>query len=102
MRAIHSHCVHKQSSINVSVGIQSNTTCYSFSNGVYYTSSDMFRPYHNDHFQGSILGSVENPIVIRNLRDLVSCAKLANLAHDTRSPILCITIVFTTLPSIEA
>jgi hypothetical protein len=65
------------SSINVSVGIQSNTTCYSFSGGVYYTLSDMFRPYHNDHLQGSTLGGVVNTIVIRNTRDIVSCAKLS-------------------------
>jgi hypothetical protein len=64
-------------SINVSVGIQSNTTCYSFSSGVYYTSSDMFRPYHNAHLQASILGGVVNTTEIRNIRDLVSCAKLS-------------------------
>jgi hypothetical protein len=50
---------------NVSVGIQSNTTCYSFSNGVYYTLSDMFRPYYNGHLHASILGGVVNTIVIR-------------------------------------
>jgi hypothetical protein len=59
------------------VGIQSNTTCYSSSNGVYYTSSDMFRLYHNGHLQASILGGVVNTTVIRNIRDLVSRAKLA-------------------------
>jgi hypothetical protein len=58
-----------------------NTTCYSFSSGVYYTSSDMFRPYHNGHLQASILGGVVNTIVIRNIRDLVSCAKLAVYYH---------------------
>jgi hypothetical protein len=42
-------------SINVYVGIQSNTTCYSFSNGVYYTLSDMFRPFYNGHLQASML-----------------------------------------------
>ena len=43
-------------------GIQSNTTCYSFSNGVYYTLSDMFRPIYNGHLQVSILGGVVNTI----------------------------------------
>jgi hypothetical protein len=74
-----------QSSINVSVGIQSNTTCHSFSNGVSYTLGDMFRPYHNGHLQAYILGGVVNTIVIW---------------HDTRSRILRITVVFTTPPSI--
>jgi hypothetical protein len=37
----------------------------------------MFRPYHNGHLQASVLGGVVNTIVIRNIRDLVSCAKLA-------------------------
>jgi hypothetical protein len=49
IRAIHSRCVHKQSNINVSLGIQSNTTCYSFCSGVYYTSSDMFPHRHARH-----------------------------------------------------
>jgi hypothetical protein len=69
------------SSTNVSVGIQSNTTCYSSSSGVYYTSSDVFRPYHNGHLQASILGGVVNTIVIYNIRDLVSCATLAVYYH---------------------
>jgi hypothetical protein len=81
IRAIHSRCVHKQSSLNVCVSIQSNTTCYSFSNGVYYISSDMFRPYHNGHLQASMLGGVVNTIVIRNILGLVSCAQLAVYYH---------------------
>jgi hypothetical protein len=52
--------------------IQSNTTCYSFSKGVYYTLSDMFRPYYNGHLQASILGGAVNTIIIRTIRDLVS------------------------------
>jgi hypothetical protein len=77
--------------------------------------------YHNGHLQASILGGVVNTNVIRNMRDLVLCAKLAayyhilvggvvvniyiytaSLAHDMRSHILRITVVFTTPPSIEA
>jgi hypothetical protein len=54
-------------SINVSVGIQSNTTCYSFSSGVYYTLCDMFRPYYNGHLQAYILGGAVNTIVIHNI-----------------------------------
>jgi hypothetical protein len=46
------------SSIHVYVGIESNTTCYSFSSGVYYILSDMFRPFYNGHLQASILGGV--------------------------------------------
>jgi hypothetical protein len=69
--------------INVSVGIQSNTTCYSFSNGVYYTLGDMFRPYYNGHLQASILGGVVNTIVIRNIRDLISRAKSTVYYHDS-------------------
>jgi hypothetical protein len=68
-------------SINVSVGIQSSTTCYSFSNGVYYSLSDMFRPLYTGHLQVSILGGVVNTTVIRNIRNLVSCAKLAVHYH---------------------
>jgi hypothetical protein len=49
-------------SIIVHVGIQSNTTCYSFSNGVYYILSDMFRPNYNGHLQASVLGGVVNTI----------------------------------------
>jgi hypothetical protein len=60
---------YRVTSINVSVGIQSNTTCYSFSNGVYYTLSDMFRPFYNGHLQASILGGAVNTIVIRNIRE---------------------------------
>jgi hypothetical protein len=41
----------------------------------------MFRPYHNGHLQASILGGVVNTIVIRNIRDLVSCATLAVYYH---------------------
>jgi hypothetical protein len=41
----------------------------------------MFRSYHNGHFQASMLGGVVNTIVIRNIRDLVSCAKLAVYYH---------------------
>jgi hypothetical protein len=41
----------------------------------------MFRPYHNGHLQASILGGVVNTIVISNIRDLVSCAKLAVYYH---------------------
>jgi hypothetical protein len=63
------------------VGIQSNTTCYSFSSGVYYTLSDMFRPYYNGHLQASILGGVVNTVVIRNIRDLLSRAKTAVYYH---------------------
>jgi hypothetical protein len=67
--------------INVSVGIQSNTTCYSFSSGVYYTSGDMFRPFYNGHLQASILGGVVNTNVIRNIQDLVSRVKTAVYYH---------------------
>jgi hypothetical protein len=63
------------------VGVWSNTTCYSFSNGVYYTLGDMFRPFYNGHLQASILGGVVNTIVIRNIRDLVPYAKLAVYYH---------------------
>jgi hypothetical protein len=45
-------------SIIVYVSIESNTTCYSFSNGVYYTLSDMFRPIYNGHLQAYVLGVV--------------------------------------------
>jgi hypothetical protein len=51
-------------SIIVHVGIQSNTTWYSFSNGVYYTLSDMFRPIYNGHLQASVLGGVVNTILL--------------------------------------
>jgi hypothetical protein len=68
-------------SINVSVGIQSNTTCYNFSNGGYYTLSDMFRPFYNGHLQASILRGVVNTIVIRNIRDRLSRAKTAVYYH---------------------
>jgi hypothetical protein len=66
------------SSINVSVGIQSNTTCCSFSNVVYYTLSDMFRPFYNGLRQASTLEGVVNTTVIRNIRDLVSRAALTD------------------------
>jgi hypothetical protein len=68
-------------SINASVGIQSNTTCYSFSDGVYYTLSDMFRPFYNGYLQASVLGSVVNTTVIRNIRYLVSRAQTAVYYH---------------------
>jgi hypothetical protein len=61
-------------------GIQSNTNCYSFSSCAYYTLSDMFRPFYNGHLQASILADV-NTIVTRNIRDLVSRAKLAIYYH---------------------
>jgi hypothetical protein len=61
----------------VYVGIQSNTTCYSFSNDVYYTLSDMFRPLYHGHLQASVLGGVVNTIVICNIRDLVPRVKTA-------------------------
>jgi hypothetical protein len=41
---------------------ESKTTCYSFSNGVYYTLSDMFRPIYNGCLQASVLGGVVNTI----------------------------------------
>jgi hypothetical protein len=63
------------------VGIQSNTTCYSFSNGVYYTLGDIFRPFYKGHLQVSILGGAVNTIVIRNIRDLVSRVKTAVYYH---------------------
>jgi hypothetical protein len=44
------------------VGIQSNTTCNIFSNGVYYTLSDMFRRIYNGHLQTSVLGGVVNTV----------------------------------------
>jgi hypothetical protein len=44
------------------VGTQSNTICYSFSNGIYYTLSDMFRPIYNGHLQASVLRGVVNTI----------------------------------------
>jgi hypothetical protein len=53
---------------------------YIVSSGVNYTSSDMFRPFHNGHLQASIIGVV-NTIVIRIIRDLVSCDKLALYYH---------------------
>jgi hypothetical protein len=64
-------------SINVSVCIQSNTTCWRFSEGVYYTLGDMFRPYYSGHLQASILGVAIDTIIIRNKRDLVSRVKTA-------------------------
>jgi hypothetical protein len=36
---------------------------------------------HNGHLQASILGGVVNTVVIRNIGDLVSCAKLAVYYH---------------------
>jgi hypothetical protein len=45
----------------------SNTTCYSFSSGVYYTLSDMFRPFYNGRLQASLLGGGVNTTVIRNI-----------------------------------
>jgi hypothetical protein len=62
-------------------GIKPNTTCYNFSSGVYYTLRDMFRPFCNGHLQVSILGGVVNTILTRNIRDLVSRAKLAIYYH---------------------
>jgi hypothetical protein len=41
----------------------------------------MFRPFYNGHLQASILGFVVNSIVLRNIRDLVSCTKLAVYYH---------------------
>jgi hypothetical protein len=41
----------------------------------------MFRPFYNGHLQASILGGAVNTVVIRNIRDLVSCAKLAVYYH---------------------
>jgi hypothetical protein len=49
-------------SYNCNVRILSNTNCYSFSNGVYYTLSDMFRAIYNDRLQASVLGGVVNTI----------------------------------------
>jgi hypothetical protein len=80
------------------VGIQSNTTCYSFSNGAYYTLSDTFRPFYNVHLQASIIGGVVNTIVIRNIRDLVSRAKIVVYYHI----LVGVITVFTTPPTIEA
>jgi hypothetical protein len=37
----------------------------------------MFRPFYNSHLQASILGGVVNTIVIHNIRNPVSRAKLA-------------------------
>jgi hypothetical protein len=71
-------------SINVSVGIQSNTTCCSFSNGVYYTLSDIFRPFYNGHLQASILGGVVNTTVISNVQDIVSCQNCCILPYIGR------------------
>jgi hypothetical protein len=60
----------------------SNTTCYNFFSGVYYTLNDMFRPFYNGHLQASILGSVVNIIVTsNNIRDLVSRSKIALYYH---------------------
>jgi hypothetical protein len=50
-------CNHRYNCI---LGIQSNTTCYSFSNGVYYILRDIFLPIYNDHLQASVLGGVVN------------------------------------------
>jgi hypothetical protein len=41
----------------------------------------MFRPNHSGHLQASMLGGVVNTIVIRNVRDLVSYAKLSVYYH---------------------
>jgi hypothetical protein len=60
-----------------------NTTCYSFSNGIYYTLSDMFRPIYNGHIQASVLGGVVNTIAIRAIRDLVSFEKTYQVVLDS-------------------
>jgi hypothetical protein len=44
--------------INVHVGTQSNTTCCSFSNGVYCTLSYTFQPIYNGHLQAPVLGVI--------------------------------------------
>jgi uncharacterized membrane protein len=41
----------------------------------------MSQHYLNCHLQDSLLGGVVNTIIIRNIRDLVSCAKLAVYYH---------------------
>jgi hypothetical protein len=48
---------------------------------VFNTLSDMFRPFYNGHLQASMLVGVVNTTVIRNIRDLVSCARTAVCHH---------------------